>query len=224
MDIEKLRNAWPHVRTVLIFLHVLAVIALSLPTPYAVSSRKSWQNPNMQQDLQQWSERLEWLGYDNKGELEDDLWALSQGYLRLRRQFIRPFQIYSKYSGTRQGWRMFSNPRIEAAPIHIDIYRDGAWQPVYRPFSDEYDFRGDTLRHNRFRKLLGRTESKKRRALYEQVAGFLAGWTARAFPDAIKVRVRQYRYFTLPPEDVRAGREPDGKYERVREYDAEALR
>ena len=220
MDIDKLRNAWPHVRTVLIGLHVLAVVALSLPTPYAVSNRKQWQNPNMQADLQQWSERLGWLGYDDKDELEEDLWSLAQSYLRFRKRFIRPFQAYSKYSGTRQGWRMFANPRFESAVLHIDILRAGAWQPLYRPHSDEYDYMGDTFRHNRYRKLLGRLGLEEMTGTYNLLAHFLARQALRAHPDAAKVRIALYRYRIRSLADVQAGVQPKGKYERVRVFAA----
>lgn len=214
MDIDKLRSVWPHVRTILIGFHVMAVIALSLPTPYAVSSRDKWQNPNMQSDLQQWSERLGFLGYDSPKELEDDLWDLAQGYLEVRKQFIRPFQKYSKYSASRQGWRMFANPRMEPAELHIDIQIGGVWQPVYRPHSDEYDFFAETFRHNRIRKLMGRLGKPNMKGYYRYMVQFLAPQVARAYPAADKLLFRLYRYRTLPPEDVRAGKEPQGKYER----------
>lgn len=215
MDIDKLRSAWPHVRTLLIGFHVLAVIALSMPTPHAVSSRDQWKNPNMQADLKQWSERLSFLGYDSPEELEEDWWNLAQGYLKVRKAIIRPFQKYSRYSATRQGWRMFSNPRIEPAVLHIDAFIDGAWQPVYRPHSDDYDFYAETLTHNRIRKLVGRLGQAKMKGYYSYFVRFLAPRAAAAFPTAEKLRFSLFRYRTLPPEDVRAGKKPRGKYERV---------
>lgn len=224
MDIDKLRSAWPHVRTLLIGFHVVAVVALSMPTPHAVSSRDQWQNPNMQSDLKQWAKRLSFLGYDNPKELEDDLWNLAQGYLELRKSFIRPFQKYAKYSGSRQGWRMFANPRIEPAVLHIDVEIDSAWQPVYRPHSDKYDFFGDTFRHNRMRKLMGRLGRPNMRGYYQYLVKFLAPRVARAHPSADKLRFQLYRYHSLSPEDVRAGTEPKGAFERVLVLPAEKFR
>lgn len=214
MDIDKLRSAWPHVRTLLIGFHILAVVALSLPTPYAISSRDNWKNPNMQEDLQLWSERLGFLGYDDKNELEDDLWSLAQGYLRVRKAIIEPFRDYSQYSGSRQGWRMFANPRMEPAVLHIDVFVDGAWQPIYRPHSDKYDFWGETFRHNRVRKLMGRLGRRNLVGYYRYVVRFLGGHVFRAYPRAEKARFQLYRYRTLPPDAVRAGREPKGAYDR----------
>lgn len=213
MSIERIRKAWPHVRVVLIGLHALAVVALTLPTPHSVANRQDWQNPNMQADLQQWTDRLGWLGYDSKEELENDLWRLAQSYLQFRKVIIKPFQIYSKYSGTRQGWRMFANPRVRSAELHIDIHVDGRWIPVYRPESSEYDFWDTKFRHNRFRKLLGRIGNKKHINTYRFLARFLAGRAAHAFPDADHIRCRLYRYPILPPERVRAGDTPKGAYE-----------
>ena len=217
MDNDKLRSAWPHVRTVLIGFHILSVIALSLPTPYAVSSRDKWQNPNMQADLEQWSRRLSFLGYESAKELEDDLWDLAQGYLALRKSFIWPFQDYSEYGGSRQGWRMFANPRIEPAVLHIDVTTPATgdtWQPVYRPHSDEYDFWAERFEHNRMRKLMGRLGNQNMNAHYRYLVRFMAPRVARAFKDADKLRFRLFRYRTLSPEAVRAGKEEEGAYER----------
>lgn len=224
MDIDKARAAWPHIRTLLIGLHVVAVVALSLPTPYAVSSRRQWQTANMQNDLEQWSKRLRFLGYESKQALEDDLWDLAQGYLSARKTFIAPFESYAEYTGARQGWRMFANPRIEIAELHIDIHDGEAWQPVYRPFSDRYDFWADKFRHNRFRKLLGRISLPDMKGHYKQLARFLAGAVARAYPEATSVRVRLYRYPSRPPADVRAGKEPAGRYDAALTFQAAGVR
>ena len=215
MDIDKLRSVWPHVRTVLIGFHVLAVVALSMPTPHAVSSRDKWKNPNMQADLEQWSARLSFLGYDSPEELEEDWWNLAQGYLKVRAAFIRPFLLYSKYSASRQGWRMFANPRIEPAVLHIDALVDDAWQPVYRPHSDDHDFYAQTFTHNRIRKLLGRLGQPHMKGYYTYFVRFLAPRVAMAVPAAEKLRFALYRYRTLPPADVRAGKKPRGTYEGV---------
>ena len=226
MDIDKLRSAWPHVRTLLIGFHIVSVIALSLPTPHAVSSRDKWQNPNMQGDLEQWSKRLDFLGYESAKDLEDDLWDLAQGYLAVRKTFIIPFQDYSKYGGSRQGWRMFANPRIEPAVLHIDIMTAGSetWQPVYRPHSDRYNFWGERFRHNRMRKLMGRLGNEDMTGHYRFLVKFMAPRVARAFKDAEKLRFRLFRYRTLSPEQVRAGEEEKGKYERVIILSAEDYR
>lgn len=220
-----LASLWPHVRAFAIFLHVIAVVVLSLPTPYAVANRKTWQSPNMQADLEQWSKRLRFLGYRDKRELEDDLWTLAQRYLEVRKAFIAPFETYAAYvGGVRQGWRMFANPRIQSAELHIDVLEGHDWRPIYRPHSAEYDFWGDKFRHNRFRKLLGRIGLPEMRGELHYLARFVAERAARAYPQARQIRVRLYRYFTLGPAAVRRGDQPEGEYDPPLVFSAKELR
>ncbi len=59
---------------------------------------------------------------------------------------------------------------------------------------------------------------------YDELASWLATEASADFPEANAVRVRLYRYRSLPPEKIRAGERPEGRYERARNFDAEELR
>lgn len=216
--------AWAQVRTILIGLHVLAVLVLSLPSPARVVDPSAWSSENAQRDLENWASRLSWVGYDTKQQFEADLWSLAKGYSGASRAVRKPFSIYAQLSGTRQGWSMFSSPQKHPAEFHVDIRSGSEWIPVYRPFSKEYDFWARELHQNRFRKLMGRFARTFYRERYDSLARFLATRVAQAYPDASFIRVRLYRYATLPPSGVREGFEPTGRYEHDRLYLGTALR
>lgn len=222
--------AWPHVRAVLVGLHVLSLVVLSLPTAGAVHDRRRWQTANARADLRQMAARLtRWgLSVDEHG-LERALWSIGDAYLEVQRPLAAPFRVYAELTGSRQAWQMFASPQRHPAELHVDLERPGPqaprWEPLYRPHSDEHAWNREQLEHNRFRKFLGRFARGFVRSHYEQTALWIATKAAREHPEATRVRVRLHRYATLPPERVRAGDQPsDGRYEHERIFDAEALR
>lgn len=213
-------------RAVLVALHVLSLVVLSLPTEGAVHDRRRWQTANARADLRQMAARLTAWGWpiDEHG-LERALWSMGDAYLRVQQPLAAPFVIYGQLTGSRQGWQMFASPQRHPAELQVDVERDGRWQPLYRPHSDEHAWNREQLEHNRFRKFLGRFARGFVRSHYEHTARWVATRAARDVPEATRVRVRLHRYATLPPERVRAGEQPsDGKYEHPRIFDAEALR
>jgi hypothetical protein len=74
------------------------------------------------------------------------------------------------------------------------------------------------------RKQLGRFARTFYPRRYDAVARWLATEAARDFPDATSVRVRLWRYVSLPPDRVLAGEEPEGRYEHELLFEADTLR
>ncbi|MEM6995765.1 MAG: hypothetical protein AAF721_34970, partial [Myxococcota bacterium] len=79
-------------------------------------------------------------------------------------------------------------------------------------------------RHNRVRKLLGRFARTFYPDRYRQTARWFATRAAVDFPEATAVRVRLFRVQSPTAAEVRADREPEGRYEHEQRFDAEALR
>jgi hypothetical protein len=219
-------RAWPHVRAALVGLHVLSLVVLSLPNEGAVHDRRRWQTANARADLRQMAERLTAWGWPtDEHQLARTLWSTGDAYLQVQRPLAAPFVGYAKLTGSRQSWQMFASPQRHPAELHVDLEQDGRWQPLYRPHTDAYAWNRRHFEHNRFRKFLGRFARGFVRSHYEQTARWIATRAAREHPEASRVRVRLWRYSTLPPERVRAGEQPtDARYEHERIFDAEALR
>jgi len=217
--------AWPQVRAALVALHVLSLVVLSLPTEGAIHNRARWQTANARADLRQMAERLSTWGYEtDERRLTQSLWSLGSAYLLIQRPLAWPFVHYAKLSGCRQGWQMFASPQRHPAELHVDLELDGRWQPIYRPHSDEYTWNRQHFEHNRFRKFLGRFARGFFRSHYDEASHFIATKAAREHPEATRVRVQLYRYSSLPPERVRVGEQPKGRYQHPRVFEAEALR
>lgn len=217
--------AWPRIRAVLVALHVASLVVLSLPTEGAIHSRARWRTANAKADLRQMAERLQGWGIDtDERRLAQTLWDMGTVYLAVQRPLAWPFQRYAEISGCRQGWQMFASPQRHPAELHVEVQVAGAWQLVYRPHSDEHDWNREQFEHNRFRKFLGRFARGFYRRHYDETARWVATKAAREHPEAAAVRIQLYRTSSLPPERVRAGEEPTGRYEHERVFDAEALR
>jgi hypothetical protein len=41
-------RAWPHVRTLLIVYHVIAVLVMALPSPHRMTDKAAWKTPQSQ--------------------------------------------------------------------------------------------------------------------------------------------------------------------------------
>lgn len=186
--------------------------------------KEVWKSEIGQQDLRAWADRLSWLGYETKEQFEQDLWSLAEGYANVNTAITRPFRFYERMAGVRQGWAMFSSPQRFPVEIHVDIKRDGPWEPIYRPLSDEYDFWAPQFRHHRARKLVGRLARGFNHERYNGFARMVATEVADAYPESHRIRVRLYRYSTLPPADVRQGLQPEGRYEHKRYFRTDELR
>ena len=217
--------AWPHVRATLIALHVLSLVVLSLPDPGAVHNRARWKTANARSDLRQWAARFSSWGFEtDERRLERDLWNLGTAYLTIQRPVAAPFVWYARLSGCRQAWRMFASPQRHPAELHVELEQGGTWRTIYRPHSDEHAWNRDQFEHNRFRKFLGRFARGFIPRDYHETTRWVATKAAAEHPEATRVRIRLYRYDTLPPARVQAGEQPEGRYEHPAVFDAESLR
>jgi hypothetical protein len=213
-------SRWPQVRAALIAFHALAVVVLATPGEGLLNQRQ-WASANARDDLQRWADRL---GTDPQS-LQRTAWNTAASYVAIRKVVAAPFIPYAEVSGMRQGWSMFASPQRHPAELHVDILdASGQWQPIWRPHDDAHDWNRRQFDHNRFRKFLGRFARDFRPQHYQQAAQWVATKAAREHPDATAVRVQLYRFASLPPERVRAGEVPEGRYANTLEFDAEALR
>ncbi len=206
---------WPHLRTLLILVHLVSVILLSLPSSNRLSDKAYWDAPKQQRELAAWSDRLG-MG---KEDFESFLWRNTQRYVRARKWVTRPFLTYADYSGTRQGWTMFASPRLTTGRFEVEVEIAGEWQLVFRPRDGVADWNRWQFDHNRVRKLLGRLANKPHQRAYNELAKWIAHKLAEDFPNASRAKITLLTWQTLPPEKVRAGEEPVRHKTRYQEFD-----
>jgi len=199
-------SVWPHLRAVLVVLHVSVLTFQALPSVGGGLSRQAWRTPTVQGEFRAWSARLQRLGFDvSLSELEDQMWDFAVAYEQGRRTVLRPFRPDLEYSGTYQSWRMLVAPHRFPGRLHIDVDRGEGWQPLYVARSDEHGWRRGWLDHDRFRAAIFRYAWKHYRRSRTQFTEWIADRVAEDFPDAERVRVSFMRFRTPSPEEVRSG-------------------
>ena len=214
------RAFWPHVRALLILVHLVSVVVLSLPSSRRLGDKSHWDAPRQQTELHAWADRL---GVD-KVNFESFLWNTTQKYLAARRWISRPFLRYADYTGTRQGWTMFATPRLVTGRFEIEVEVDGKWELVFRPRSSEADWNRWQFDHNRIRKLMGRLASKPHQAAYNEFTSWVAKELAADFPRATRAKVTLLTWKTLGPEAIRDGKEPVESRTQYQEFTLEKYR
>ena len=203
------RTLWPYLRAVLVMLHVVAVVALAIPSVRAGLDRSSWSDPTVQDEIKAWALRF---GMP-PSELEEDAWRFAQGWSRLHETIARPFEPYRQYVGVRQPWTMFVAPHRHPSRLEIDILEED-WRTIYRERSDEHEWRRAILDQDRMRSAIFRFSWDRYGPNYREFSEWAAAEAKRDFPRAMMLRVRMYRSRSPTPEEVKEDRIPAGHYER----------
>lgn len=207
---------WPHLRAVLVVLHVFVITFHALPSVGGGLSRAAWHTPTVQGEFRAWSKRLQGVGIDiDVPELEDELWDVAVGYERGRNAILKPFMPYLEYCGTYQTWRMFVAPHRFPGRLHIDVDRGDGWETIYVARSDEYAWHRGWFDHDRMRAAIFRYAWKHYRRSRVHFADWVARQAGDEFPDVQRVRVSFMRYRTPSPDEVRSGAPIDEQRELV---------
>jgi hypothetical protein len=204
------RRLWPHLRAGLVLLHIVAVVALAIPSLRAGLDRASWADPTVQDELRAWAARFDM----EPADFEEKAWRFAQGWSRLHRMITAPFEPYRAYIGVRQPWVMFVAPQRHPARVEIELLEGGAWRTIYRERSSEHDWNRALFDHDRMRSAFFRFGWDRYASSYREFSEWVAKEAARDFPEATSVRVRMYRHRTPSPEEVKTGRAPAGRWEK----------
>jgi hypothetical protein len=185
-------------------LHLFAVLLQASPAPM-YTDHATWNQPRVKAEFTRWAEHLAMP----PDELEDDLWSISDRYVRLRNPIQQRFAPYYRYCGASQGWRMFVAPDLEPTRLEVDVYEKGEWRCVYRELDPAFRWQAAILEHWRFRVAFFCTTWSRNWGEFQSFAEWLKPRAAGAFPEATRFRIRLYQWKLLPAADVRAGRKPD---------------
>lgn len=218
---------WSRARAAFLAFHVVGVVLMALPSPAGLLTRSAWKEPSVQAEFATWADIFRGVGVDyTVPELEEDLWNLAVGYGRAHGWVMAPYGPYRKWLGVGQSWQMFPAPQRRPAILVIDVWRGDRWQTVYRARSSEHDWNRSFFDQDRIRTMmfLYTWPHIRKRGLFDDFMRYLGPRLAADFPDVDRVRFRFYRYTTPSPSQVRAGVEPDGRYEYTRALKLEAFR
>jgi hypothetical protein len=221
-------GARPHLGGAFILFHCVAIIVLALPGD-AVVGRARWAAANTKSDFAGWSRALGKVGVDMPPEeLGKRVHGVAEAYVGVRSRIITPFAYYREVAGAKQGWAMFSSPQRHPVEVHVDGFEAGSWRPLYRTRSSldqrstDSQWMSTQMDHARLRKLVGRFAREYRENVFTELGRFLANRAFADFPNVERVRVRLYRWDSLPADRIRAGEKPTGKYTQQREWRRES--
>ena len=218
------RKWWPHIRTLLITIHLLAIILKAIPAPEGGMNKADWKNPTVQAELQTWTTTFNAAGVEvTSVELEEHLWNLAQHYMAIRKGILRPFRTYYKYFGADQNWRLFVAPHMYPSKLHIDVFIDDNWVPLYRPFSI-HQWNANIIETSRFRPAIFRYSWTRYKRHYRKMGLYFAKRAAEDFPTATKMRTRWWQQKSPSPEQLLDGNLPTGKWRLTYMYDLEEHR
>lgn len=214
------RRVWPHLRAIVLLVHVSGMVLMALPSSHLLGDRAHWETPAQQREIGNWADIF---GVD-KERFQSFLWRVSQHYLAIRKDLVKPFYVYADYTGARQAWTMFATPRSVSARLEISLEIDGEWRLVYEPHHGDHDWNQWQFEHNRIRKMSGRIASSPRDGVYKEFTNWLARRLAEDFPQVRRAKISLIRWPLQPPQDVRAGRARKEQLVQNQEYELEELR
>ncbi len=193
---------------------LLAVVGVqgfaALPLPH--SARKSqYDTPIAQEEIGRWQAAFAKLGVEvTRGEIVDVAWASAQGSVTLRKTVLRPFDGLLRWTGTGQGWGLFTTP--DAFPHQLRVWiqpttAPGAteaslWRLVYAGLDPDANWRVDQLAYRRVRGVYD-GQTTRPGASWDKVARWIAARALEDFPEAARVRVGFVRrHSRLPGESA----------------------
>lgn len=215
---------WPHLRTLLITVHLFAICLKAIPAPEGGMNKRDWQNPTVQAELKTWTNTFNSIGIEiTTPELEQHLWTLAKEYMSVRRSILKPFKKYYQHVGADQNWRLFVAPHMYPSKLNIDIYIDGKWETAYQPFS-EHQWEAQLIETSRFRPTIFRYSWNRYKSHYKKMGNYFAKRAAKAFPNATKMRTRWWQQKSASPEQILTDTRPEGKWRYVYHYNLEDYR
>jgi hypothetical protein len=205
-----------HLRAAFVAFHLVAITLMALPAPGGGMNRGAWKDPTVQDEFAAWAGRLGAIGVRlDSAQLQDHAWTFATGFMGARERVLAPFQLYYRYCGTSQSWRMFIAPHRYPSRLWISVERGGVWAPVYVERDPTHTWKGGTLDQDRFRSIIFRVGWPQYGKTHDQFADWLAAAARVDFPDATRLKVAFWKQRSPTPAEARAGIEPDGQWDRV---------
>ncbi len=200
-------------RAVLVALHVAAIALGAMPSPMGGLSRSNWKEPTVQAELTTWHGRLAAVGLaDDRQQFEDDLYALAKAWVGAHVAVLKPFQVYYRYFGAEQNWRMFVAPHTSPSVLRIYTRATTAddWDLLYDHTSTEATWHAHQLRHTRMRSALFRYSWPTYKGAYRAFAKWVAREVHAEDPNVRYVKLEWLRRKTPPPDVLRTDGFPAG--------------
>ena len=198
-------SLWPHIRAVLVLLHLVAITAMALPSTGKALHKAAWKDPTVKSELQGWATALNQIGLSvTPAELEDVAFGVARKWHRAQKAVLSPMQPYYDLAGTRQAWQMFVAPHRHPSVLHVDIREAGEWRTVFQARSPELNWRARELDQVRLRSVAFLYAWPGHRTDRQRLATWLARLAVKDHPDADALRLRYRQHATPRPDETPA--------------------
>ena len=194
-----------HFRAILILIHIFAINIIAFPTPRGALSKKHVAKPDIQESIALWHRILivETLFGHNKEQFAKDIVKIGRWLVDTQAALTAPFAPYYKYAGTRQSWQMFGYVSHSSGQLHIEVFQNEEWTPLYIDLQKDCQWRGGQLNQERVRAMRSLFAQKKMPKKYRRFVNWTSKKAFQDFPDAKKFKV-YYKKRAIPkPKEFR---------------------
>ena len=210
--LRRFQRIWPHLRTVLILLHVTAMIVISFPAPVGGTDRSMWRDRSVQEELGSWAKLL----HVDEPKFEDWLFHLTVVFMNGRDRVMVPFDKYIDWTGCDQPWRMFVAPHRYPARLQIQVHKSDAapdvWTTLYEERSPDFRWKAEFFSQERVRSQVFRWGWPMWNGEYRWGCQWAARQAFAEDRDAAAVRCRFWREQSPTAAEVLAHVEPVGEW------------
>ena len=220
-----------HARGALVAAHILAVLALAIPSPGEFLARI--ERPSRERAaLEAWSRGIG--GEAGREEVQALIVRAARGIGRADRAVGSLLQPYVRWAGTGQGWQMFSTSPPTSFFLEFwlsDATGDAAsdapeggegagWRRIYRSLDPGARWRAGRWEDGRVRGAINALSGPSRARDWRRLAEAAGALAARDFPAAARLRLQRVPTTARAPGEGRRDREAVG----VEVVDLAALR
>ena len=196
---------WIKLRALLLVVLIAWNVLGAYPTPGDVTEEKLKEG-TAKKELDRWVQRLRGFGVDTDAERLGRWYAgFANGINAVRAFVMAPIQPIMDFTGTQQGWRLFSLPNERPHVLRVIGERKKKRRVLYETWSTSRTFLGSTLEFRRVRAFYN-PSSQGPPNTYDAFARRLSERVFEQKPDLDSVTVLlEQRHTTLPgePEDTK---------------------
>jgi hypothetical protein len=194
---------WKKLRALLLSVLIAWNVVGAYPTPGDVTEEKLKEGV-AKKELDRWVRRLRGFGVDTDHERLGRWYAgFANGVNAVRNFVMAPIQPFMDFTGTQQGWRLFSLPNERPHVLRVTGERKGKRRVLYETWSPSRTFLKETLEFRRVRALYNPSSSGPPNT-YDAFARRLSERVFERKPELESMTVLlEQRHTTLPgePED-----------------------
>ena len=203
------RGRWPHVRALLVTIHVTAMFISAIPSPEGGMDRKNWKDPTVQEELSAWASRF---GMEEPA-FEERLWTAAVAYQRGLDVLLGPVRRYERAVGSTQSWKMFIAAHRFPARMQLQVRGPTeAWETVFEERSATARWHAEAFDQERLRSSIFRWSWPGYKKHWKRACETFADALFAERAAVTEVRCRFHKARSPSPDEARRGEQAEGTW------------